>query len=184
MAASVPVVEKGAAGPGAHVLAGTGAERCRIPAVAVGRHRMLAASVGGDDEAGEPDQVAFADGITADRRAAGAVECGEEGAFAGDGVESRDIVDRRQQIVDPGIADAAFDADRPLRRGRREGVGIEDVGQYIDLAEAFQASKRQQGRIHLAHFELAQAGFDQPAEGDDVDIRPHAADQRLAAERG
>lgn len=184
MAASVPVVEKGAAGPGAHVLAGAGAECRRIAAVAVSRHRMLVTAVGGDDEAGEPDQVAFADGITADRRAAGAVERGEEGTFAGDGVESRAIVNWRQQIVDPRIADAAFDADRSLRRRRREGIGIEDIGQHVDLAETLQAGKRQQGGINLALFELAQAGFDQAAEGDDVDVRPHAADQRLAAERG
>jgi len=145
---------------------------------------MLMAAVRGNDETRETDLITLADGVTADRRATGAIEGGKECAFAGDRVEGRRIVDRRQQFVDPVVADTALDTDRALCGCRREAIGVEDIGDHLDLAKTLEARKRQKRRVDLTFLQLAQARVHKAAESDDVDIRPHAANERLTAKRG
>ena len=96
----------------------------------------------------------------------------------------RPVVDGGQQAVHPVVADAALDADRALRRGRREGDRIEDLRRHVELAEALQAGIGEQRRIGLSFGELAEAGIHLATEDDDVEVRPKAADERLAAQRG
>ena len=103
------------------------------------------------------------------RRAAGAVEC----------TQGRRVRRRALSNVGRSLTGASRSSTlaSPMRlsmqiapcpgaggKVRESRISVSD----IDLAEAFQAGKRQQGRIDLALFKLAQAGFDKAAEVDDL----------------
>ena len=74
--------------------------------------------------------------IAGDRRAAGAVERGEEGALAGERLAGGAMMDRREHRSTSRVADAALDADRALSRRRRKLVQRHQVGDDVLPARA------------------------------------------------
>ncbi|MNI10596.1 hypothetical protein D3C73_637130 [compost metagenome] len=94
------------------------------------------------------------------------------------------VVDRGNEGICARVTDAAFDADRALRGSRREIDGIEKLGHDLFHRQPLQPGKGEQGRIHLAFVQLAQARADRAPEDRQLDIRAKAADERLASERG
>ena len=78
----------------------------RLLGAAFAAGRVALAAVGREDHAAEDEAAAGELGEAGNRRAAGAVELGEEGALGGDGKRGRLMVDGREQL-------------RPSRRRRR-----------------------------------------------------------------
>lgn len=90
---------------------------------------------------------------------------------------------RRQQCIDAGIADTAFDADGALSRRGRKGQRIGQFGNRGLKAQPLQARTGQKGSIHLACFKFSQTGIDIAAIHHHLNVRAQTPDQRLTAQR-
>ena len=121
--------------------------------------------------------------VTADRRAAGAVEHRQERTFGSERSRGVGIVDRAYQRAGLGVVLARFDADRALTDSRHEFVGIKKRRRRGEQIKPLQAGDSKNGGVEISGFELAQPRFDIAAQRHDFQIRPQMLDQRLAPRR-
>src|SRR5690606_2226442 len=125
------------------------AETLRILRRPLGADLVHARAVRREDHAAERQALALDARVAGDRRAAGAVENGEERAFAGERPRSRTMIDRAEHGVRPPVADAAFDADGALPRRRRKGLERQQLGDDAGKAEPAQAGMGEKRARHL-----------------------------------
>ena len=121
--------------------------------------------------------------VAADRRAAGAVEHGEESALRGHGGRGIGVVDLGDQRAGRGVIGAGLDADRALAHRRQKFVDVEQCRRGVEQAEPLQAGDGEQRRVGLAGLDLAQACLDVAAQRHDGEVRPQALDQGLPPQR-
>ena len=155
------------------------AQRRRFQCRAVERYFMRLCAIGRQDHAVEMHLVAIHRGKTGNRRAAGAIKRAQKSAFAGKRNLRVAMRQRRQQRINAGIANTAFDADGALSRRGREGQRIGQFGDRRVKAQPFQASAGQKGAIHFARFKFSQAGIDIAAIHHHLNVRAQTPDQRL-----
>ena len=74
------------------------------------------------------------------------------------------------------LAGPRLDGQRSLARRGRQKIGVEYRVRRLEL-ESLQASARQHDRVVLAIRELPQPRFDVAANGEVLEIRPHAAQE-------
>ena len=117
------------AGTGAalELTAGIGAKRRRFGAVALARDLERRAAVGLGDQAMKINGIAVDAGVAGDRRAAGAIEHGEENALGGQRGRGVGIADRGDQRAGPRIVSPRFEADRALADRRQELIDIQHL---------------------------------------------------------
>jgi hypothetical protein len=94
------------------------------------------------------------------------------------------VVDRGDERADAGIVGAGLERNDALPDRRQEFGDGEDGGSGVRKAEPLEAGEREQGGIDLAGGQLAQAGLDVAAEGNDLEIGAQPQDQRLPPQRG
>ena len=141
-------------------------------------------AVGAQDLAAQAQPVAVELGEAGDRRVAGAVEPGEEGALGGEALAGGGVVDRREQGRDALVAAALLDADRALRDGGQHLVRVDRSRGTASRPRRLQPGHREEGGGGDAVGELAQPGLDAAAERDDGDVRPAVERLGPAAQAG
>ena len=156
----------------------------RLLGAAFAPRRVALAPVGGEDHAAEDETAASELRKAGNRRAAGALELGEEGALGGDGKRGRLMINGGEQLGHGQVVDAGLDADGALRHGRQHLVGRHRRGDAVGEAEPLQAGTGQQRRVGGAVLELAQPRLDVAAHGHNGEIGPQVLDLRLAPQRG
>src|SRR6185437_14512970 len=108
--------------------------------------------------------------MDADRHLAASAECGEGGAFRGDGIARGRMVEERDGSQGGGIGVAGLDAQRALSGGGAEMLGVEPFAQPFGFFKSIEACGGEQDGVDLALGEFAQAGIDVAAKLDSFDI--------------
>ena len=129
------------------------------------------------------DDIVVDPRMAADRRAAGAVEHGEEGALGGHRGRGVGVVDLGDQSARRCVVGAGLDADRALADRRQKFIDVEQSRCGVKQAEPLQAGDGEQRRVGFAGLDLAQPRLDVAAQRHDGKVRPQALDQGLPPQR-
>src|SRR6516162_11763716 len=164
--------------------AGLGAETHGIGGGALPLRLEHAAAVGLGDQAAKAQSPGGDDGVTRDRRAAGAFEHREEGTLGRERGRSVGVVDDGEQRERALVVAARLDGDDPLPDRRQEIVDGNHRGRAVGKPEALQAGEREHDGVDLAGGKLAQARLHIAAQGNDREVAAQPLDERLAAQRG
>ena len=116
------VERKSGTGETLQFVSGFGADLARILAMAGAGDVVRGGAVRPRDQAAELQRVARQRGVAGDRRLAGAVELGEEGALAGDRGERVGMIDARENLARALVVRARLDADGALRDRRQKFI--------------------------------------------------------------
>ena len=175
--------EKARAGARLELTPGIGAERDGIGDGAFAPALVELAAVGAGDQAGEREPAVGDRGVAGDRRAAGAVEHGEEGALGRERDRAAGMIDGGEQLARAAVVGARLDGDDALPDRRQELVDRQHRGGGVGASEPLQAGEREQRGVDLAGGELAQPGLDVAAQAHHREVGPGVLDQRLAPQR-
>ena len=140
-------------------------------------------AVGGQGLDRQDKVIVLEEGVSADRRAATALQGGHGAPLGRDGQGRRSVTQGRQ----PGkvaIRLPGLDGQGALARSRWGVPGIDEAAGQVRKAQPVQARGRQQDSVGLAGPELLQPGIDIAAQHAHVEVGPQVQALGLAAERG
>ncbi len=121
--------------------------------------------------------------MAGDRRLAGAIKPGEEGALTCGRRHGGGIVDGQHKLPRRGVAFRDFDDDDALRHGGQHVLGAHDLRNMCRKPQPVEAGTGQEGCIGKSFRQFAQARFDIAAETDGIEVLPEAQGLRRAAHR-
>ena len=112
--------------------------------------------------------------VAGDRRAAGAVEHGQEGALGGERGRGVGVVDRGDAARGCGVVGARLDADRALADRGQKFVDVEQCRRRVGRPSRFKPASAEQRGIDLASSSLRKPRLDIAAQRHDARDRAAA----------
>src|SRR5665647_467794 len=137
----IELIKKPGTGEPLEFVPGFGADLDRVLAVAGSGDVVSGGAVRPRNQAAEVKRIAGQRGVARDRRLAGAVKLGEEGALAGNRGKGVGMIDARKNFARARVVRARFEADGALRHRRQEFVFTHDRGRVLHQPEPFQSGE-------------------------------------------
>src|SRR5690606_15123249 len=121
-----------------------------VPNAAFALNPVRLAAIRGQNHPGETNPIRLDRRVPGNRRAAGAIECGQKRTLADQSRARCLMVDRRHHLTYPLIALPRLDADCPLPQGRWKFGNVHDLRGKMLKLQPLQARARKQRTFHHA----------------------------------